>query len=144
MAAHPGLEVTGIDLDPVMIERAKFNAERIVDTSRPQFEVADVACLPYPDAVFDLVVSSLSMHHWSDPAAGLGEIGRVLRPGGRVLIWDIRPGRMPFHRNVPDPVESARASPLQVVSVRPWAWPWRFVLLHRIELTRAPDPSVRV
>jgi SAM-dependent methyltransferase len=37
-----------------------------------------------PDRSFDLVVSTLSMHHWSDPTAGLAEIGHVLRPGARV------------------------------------------------------------
>jgi ubiquinone/menaquinone biosynthesis C-methylase UbiE len=136
MATHPGLEVTGIDLDPAMIERAMINAERMADpSSRPNFAVADVGSLPYPDASFDLVVSSLSMHHWSDPAGGLAEIGRVLGGGGRALIWDFRPGRMPFHRSVPDPVELGQASSLEVVSKTPWNWPWRFTLLDRIELT---------
>jgi ubiquinone/menaquinone biosynthesis C-methylase UbiE len=55
-----------------------------------------VAALTFPDRSFDLVVSTLSMHHWADPAAGLAEIGRVLRPDARALIWDFRPGGRPI------------------------------------------------
>jgi SAM-dependent methyltransferase len=136
-----GLDVTGVDLDPAMIERARANADRpgAGDGSRPSFLFGDVASLAFPDGSFDLVVSSLSMHHWADPGAGLVEIGRVLRSGGRVLVWDFRPGLVPLHRHVPDPIEHVHGSPLRVVSVTPWRWPWRFKLTQRIELVRAHD-----
>jgi ubiquinone/menaquinone biosynthesis C-methylase UbiE len=52
--------------------------------------VADVASLPFPDGSFDLVVSSLSMHHWDHPEAAAPELARVLRPGGRIHIYDMR------------------------------------------------------
>jgi ubiquinone/menaquinone biosynthesis C-methylase UbiE len=119
-----------------MIERARSNAERPGDGEehRPSFLVGDVASLPFPDVSFDLVVSTLSMHHWADPTAGLAQISRVLRPGGRALIWDIRPGIVPFHRHAPEPIEPVHESPLQVVSATPWRWPWRFTLTQRIEL----------
>jgi SAM-dependent methyltransferase len=134
-----GLDVTGVDLDPAMIERARANADRAGDgdVRRPSFLVGDVASLAFPDGSFDLVVSTLSMHHWADPTAGLAEIGRVLRPGGRALVWDFRPRVVPFHRHVPDPVEHALGSPLRVVTATPWGWPWRFTLTQRIELVRA-------
>jgi SAM-dependent methyltransferase len=96
-----------------------------------------VASLTFPDGSFDLVVSTLSMHHWSDATAGLTEVGRVLRPGGRALVWDLRPGIVPFHRNVPDPVEHAHGSTLRVVNAAPWRWPWKFAITQRIELVRA-------
>jgi ubiquinone/menaquinone biosynthesis C-methylase UbiE len=75
--------VTGLDLDPAMIERARANAERSQDGDerRLEFIVGDVASLSFPDGSFDLVVSTLSMHHLADPKAGLAEVGRVLRPG---------------------------------------------------------------
>ena len=114
LARQPGLEVTGLDLDLAMIERARANADRRGNTGGGQasFLVGDVASLAFPDRSFDLVVSTLSMHHWADPAAGLTEIGRVLRPGGRALIWDLRPGALPFHAHAPDPVEHTHDAPL--------------------------------
>ena len=83
LARQHGLDVTGLDLDPAMIERTRANAYRARDGEerRPSFLVGDVAALPFPDGTFDLVVSTMSMHHWADPTAGLTEIARVLRPG---------------------------------------------------------------
>jgi SAM-dependent methyltransferase len=142
--ARHGFALTGLDLGPAMITRARANADRPGnrDQRRPSFLVGDVAALAFPDRSFDLVVSTLSMHHWADPAAGLAEIGRVLRPGGRALIWDLRPGSGPHlfgprHAHLPDPVEHTRGAPLRVVKATPWPWPWRFQLTQRIELARA-------
>jgi SAM-dependent methyltransferase len=144
LARHHGFEVTGLDLDPAMIARARATAHRPGnrDQRRPSFLVGDVAALAFPDRSFDLVVSTLSMHHWADPTAGLAEIGRVLRPGGRALVWDLRPGVRPHpfgprHAHMPDPVEHMRSSPLRVVKATPWPWPWRFNFTQRIELIHA-------
>jgi SAM-dependent methyltransferase len=141
LARQHGLDVTGLDLDPAMIARAQANADRLGNANqrRPSFLVGDVAALAFPNGSFDLVVSTLSMHHWADPTAGLAEIGRVLRPDARALIWDFRPGVRPHlfgprHAHLPDPVEHARGSPLRVVNATPWPWPWRFTLTQRIEL----------
>ena len=138
LARQHGLEVTGLDLDPAMIGRARANAAHPGNGGDrwPSFLIGDVAALAFPDGSFDLVVSTLSMHHWADPAAGLAEIGRVLRPGGRALVWDFRPGTVPLHRHVPDPVQHARGAPLRVASAAPWRWPWRLSLTQRIELVR--------
>lgn len=142
--ARRGLAVTGVDLDPAMVERAKENAGRGSDASgAPSFLVGDAASLPFPESSFDLVVSTFSLHHWSDPAKGLAEIGRVLRPGGTALIWDLRAGAMPHpfapaqHAHMPDPAIHARGSSLRVVSATPWRWPWRFSLAQRFELVRS-------
>jgi SAM-dependent methyltransferase len=136
LARDHGFEVTGLDLDPEMVERARANAERRMDqvSARPSFTVADAASMPFPDDSFDLVVSTLSMHHWADPAAAQAEIARVLRPRGRALVWDIRPGAMPLHRDMPDPLGHVNGSPLRLVGAEPWAWPWRFKFTQRIEL----------
>jgi SAM-dependent methyltransferase len=144
LARQHGFEVTGLDMDPAMIARARANADRPgnSDQRRPSLLVGDVAALAFPDRSFDLVVSTLSMHHRADPTAGLAEIGRVLRPGARALIWDFRPGVRPHpfgprHAHMPDPVEHTRSSPLRVVKATPWPWPWRFNLTQRIELIHA-------
>ena len=90
----PEIETTGLDVDPAMIERAERKADRAVRSGarrRPTFVVADAASMPFPDESFDVVVSSFAVHHWPDRPAGLAEIMRVLRPGGRAVIWDIAP-----------------------------------------------------
>ncbi|HET9722783.1 MAG TPA: class I SAM-dependent methyltransferase [Actinomycetota bacterium] len=136
--ARHGLEVTGLDLDSAMIERARANAGHADNLlTRPSFLVGDVASLAFPDASFDLVVSTLSMHHWADPGAGLTEIGRVLRPGGRALVWDLRPGMVPFHADLPDPIDHAEGTSLRVTETAPWRWPFGFRLTQLVELT--PD-----
>ena len=84
-SARPDLEVHAIDLAPEMIEKA-----RATSTGGVVFTVADVADLPWPDATFDVVVSTISQHHWEDPAAGMREVARVLRPGGRAWVYDFR------------------------------------------------------
>jgi SAM-dependent methyltransferase len=142
--ARHGFAVTGLDLDQAMIARARANADRPgnSDQRRPSLLVGDVAALAFPNGSFDLAVSTLSMHHWADPTAGLAEIGRVLRPSARALIWDFRPGVRPHlfgprHAHLPDPVQHARGTRLRVVNATPWPWPWRFTLTQRIELVRA-------
>jgi SAM-dependent methyltransferase len=137
--ARLGLDVTGLDLDPAMIERAKANAGHSSDGRGLSFVVGDVASLAFPDASFDLVVSTLSMHHWADPAAGLAEIDRVLRPGGRAFVWDFRPGAVPLHGCLPDPVEQVHGSPLRLVGTTRWRWPWGFSLIQRVEFARNAD-----
>ena len=141
LARRHDLHTTGLDLDPAMIERARANADRAGEGfgRLPSFLVGDVASLPFPDGSFDLVVSTMSMHHWADPAAGLTEMARVLRPGARALVWDFRPGHVPLHGDLPDPVEHTRDTPLRVVSATPWRWPWMFSLTRRIELARAGE-----
>ena len=135
LARRHGLEVTGLDLDAAMIERARANAG---EEPGPSFLVGDVASLPFPDGSFDLVVSTLSMHHWADQAAGLAEIGRVLRPGARALVWDFRPGARSLHAHHRlQPVDPARVFPLRVVSATPWRWPLWFEPLQRTEMARA-------
>ncbi len=142
--ADLGLEVTGLDLDPAMIERAQAHATGADGINRPSFVVGDASALPFPDASFDVAVSTFSVHHWAEPAAGLAEIGRVLRPGGRALIWDVKPDGIPLpigprHAEIPNPLALVDGTSLRPVGATPWHWPWRFTLARRIELVRGRD-----
>jgi SAM-dependent methyltransferase len=86
----PGLHVTGIDLAEEMLAQGRENALRAGVADRVAFRLGDAARIPFEDAALDLVVSTLSLHHWSQPVAVLDEIARVLRPGGAFLITDLR------------------------------------------------------
>lgn len=86
----PGIEATGLDVDAAMIDRARAKAARR-GHGGPSFVVADVASIPFPDETFDVVVSSYAVHHWPDRHAGLAEVMRVLKPGGRAIVWDVTP-----------------------------------------------------
>jgi SAM-dependent methyltransferase len=128
--ADLGLEATGIDLDPDMIERA---GARGAPEAVGRYLAADVAALPFEDDAFDIVASTLSMHHWADAEAGLAEMGRVVRPGGTIVIWDLGAGA-PLHGHAPDPLHAVAGSGLAVVSSRPWRWPGPLSFVRRIEL----------
>jgi ubiquinone/menaquinone biosynthesis C-methylase UbiE len=88
--ARLGLSVTGVDLSPSMIEQARRNAQNAGLAEKINFEVGDVATLSYPDATFDLVVSTAALHHWTDPASAAVELYRVVRPDGRLWVYDAR------------------------------------------------------
>jgi ubiquinone/menaquinone biosynthesis C-methylase UbiE len=85
-ARRPDLRLTGVDLSADMIAAATRNLEPFGE--RAGARVGDVTGLPFADHSFDLVVSSLSLHHWDRPEAAVPELARVLRPGGRVYIYD--------------------------------------------------------
>ena len=86
----PELRVTGVDLSDAMLTQAIANARLAGVAHQTDFRTADAAALPFPDASLDLVVSTLSLHHWDDPAPIFNEVARVLRPGGAFLIFDLR------------------------------------------------------
>ena len=81
-------EVHGIDASPEMIEVAKEKAAKA--RSDIDFQVALIEAIPFPDASFDLVTSSLMLHHLPDDLKrkGFAEIRRALKPGGRFLAMD--------------------------------------------------------
>jgi ubiquinone/menaquinone biosynthesis C-methylase UbiE len=82
--------VQGIDLEPGMVEVAARRAEQENLASRVRFTVADLANLPLPDGSVDLIVSTASLHHWADASAVVASLGRVLRFGGQLWIYDFR------------------------------------------------------
>ena len=101
-----GVELAGVDPAPAMLEvgRAALGAHERVRLARAVAEH-----LPFRDASFDLVVSTVSFDHWTDQPAGLAEAARVLRAAGagrpvrdRLAAPDHRPGAAagprPHHR----------------------------------------------
>jgi ubiquinone/menaquinone biosynthesis C-methylase UbiE len=82
--------VCGIDPGPRQIARARAKAAR---RSLPiDFEMGVIEQLPFPDQSFDVVLSTMMMHHLPDDLKhqGLTEIARVLKSGGRLVIVDFK------------------------------------------------------
>lgn len=83
--------VTGIDPSTEQIARARSKAAR--HNVPIDFQIGVIEHLPFPDQTFDVVLSTLMMHHL--PASlkrqGLAGIARVLKPGGRLIIADFKP-----------------------------------------------------
>jgi ubiquinone/menaquinone biosynthesis C-methylase UbiE len=84
--------VAGIDASPDMIKIARRKAAkkgRDVD-----FRVAPIEDLPFADGEFDAALSSFMIHHLPDDLklSGLAEVRRVLKPGGRLVVVDLKPG----------------------------------------------------
>ncbi len=82
--------VSGIDPSWQMIARARHKAERVGLSIT--FQVGVIEQLAFPDQSFDIVLSTLMMHHLPDTLKrrGLAEIVRVLKPGGRLLVLDLK------------------------------------------------------
>jgi ubiquinone/menaquinone biosynthesis C-methylase UbiE len=81
-----GLTITGVELSPAMLAIAR---KRAADLGRDaDLREGDAEHLPFGDASFDTVVCALSLCTIPDPVAALGEMRRVLRPGGRLLLLD--------------------------------------------------------
>lgn len=92
---NPGVRFTGIDLSDGMLEQAHATIRRH-HLGNVEVQRANMAALPFPDASFDAVVSTMACHHLPDAAtlrATLAEVARVLVPGGALYIADLlRPG----------------------------------------------------
>jgi len=81
--ARAGAEVEAFDLTPLMLERARERAR--AEHVQVRFREGDLTAIPFPDASFDLVVSTFGAFLCDDPAACARELVRVCRPGGRIV-----------------------------------------------------------
>jgi ubiquinone/menaquinone biosynthesis C-methylase UbiE len=86
--AQPGADVTGLDADPRMLKVARAKAAGL--GLNVHFDEGMAHELPYPDASFDRVLSSLMIHHLKTPDKErlAREVQRVLKPGGRMHVID--------------------------------------------------------
>ena len=82
---RPDLDLWGLDFAYPMIRRAR---ER--HPGPYKWLVADALALPFPAGVFDQTLASFSFHIWPEPVLGLRELVRVLKPGGRAWVYELR------------------------------------------------------
>jgi SAM-dependent methyltransferase len=88
-AARWARRVIAVDRSAAVLARAKQLAERRKVTN-VTWKRGEIEKLPLPDRSVDVVLLSQTLHHAADPGRVLREAARVLRPGGRVLILDLR------------------------------------------------------
>jgi ubiquinone/menaquinone biosynthesis C-methylase UbiE len=81
-----GVRLTGIDLSPAMLERARERAGEL--GMEVDLREGDAQDLPFPGGSFDTVVCTLSLCNVPDDRRAVAEMKRVLRPGGRLLLLD--------------------------------------------------------
>lgn len=84
--ARTGARVTGLDFSPEMLAVARHRAR--ANAGVVEFVQGDALALPFAEAAFDAVTISYGLRNLADFRAGLAEMARVLRPGGRLLVLD--------------------------------------------------------
>ena len=145
-AVLPGGTVTGVDPSAPMIDYCRQRA-----ATHTRFEVGTAQYLPFNDHSFDVVVSSLAIHHIPPDtrAAALTEMLHVLRPHGRLLLADIRPPDNPIlrrlitgigHNALPDdPVQELRERVTEAGFVITGTG--RHPLMHHVAAVRPATPA---
>lgn len=130
-SAYRQAQLVGVDPSATMIR----NAVTTPGQHKARFTAAAAERLPFADALFDLVVATLSVSHWGDAAAGLAEISRVMAPDATLVAadvfraWPSRPLTVHTRRRRPDPTQilpslvaasglrTRRADPIRSVAV---------------------------
>jgi demethylmenaquinone methyltransferase/2-methoxy-6-polyprenyl-1,4-benzoquinol methylase len=94
----PGGTVVGADFSQRMLELARAKARtRATGSVELRFEQANALSLPYADDEFDAATVGFGARNFSDLRRGLSEMGRVVRPGGQVVVLEITtPTRPPL------------------------------------------------
>jgi SAM-dependent methyltransferase len=90
-----GHTVSGVDLTPEMLERARISVPQAT------FAVADLRQLPFADASFEVVVCGLALAHLPSLDGAVGELARVLAPGGRLVVSVLHPFQALLGWNAP-------------------------------------------
>lgn len=80
--ADPDAQLACVDLSTPMLRRARSRLK----SARPRFVTADLTKLPFADGTFDCVTCGYVLEHLPEPHAGLTELSRVMRPGGKLLL----------------------------------------------------------
>ncbi len=110
--AGPGVRIVASDFCRPMLDRGIEKGRRLDLAGKPggsiEWVEADAMALPFPAAGFDLVTVAFGLRNIADTARGLGEMARVLKPGGRIAILEfslprqslVRTGYLWYFRNV--------------------------------------------
>ena len=124
LAKLGNFEITGLDVSKTFVEIARNNAKEAgvsVD-----FQQGNASRTPFANDRFDLVLCRAAFKNFSEPVRALGEMRRVLRPGGRAVIIDLR-------RDTPQQEINRHIDAMNVGAVNATftKWTFRFMLLKR-------------
>ena len=97
-AARWARRVIAVDRSAAVLARARQLAERR-KVGNVTWKRGEIERVPLPDASVDVALLSQTLHHAPDPGRAIGEAARVLRPGGRVLILELRAHREDWVRD---------------------------------------------
>jgi len=98
----PGGQVVGVDASPAMLA---ISARRCAGQRGAGFAAADVGALPVTEASFDAALCVQVLEYVTDVAAALAGLHRVLRPGGRLVVWDVDWSTVSWHSRDPARME---------------------------------------
>jgi ubiquinone/menaquinone biosynthesis C-methylase UbiE len=85
-----GTRLVGLDISNEMLRRSGRNAASEGLADRVEYVHGDACSMPFEDGSFDAAFANGGLHEWADPIAVFDEIARVLKPGGRYCITDLR------------------------------------------------------
>lgn len=99
-------DITCLDLTEEMLAQGKKLAAE-TQIKNISFETGNAEDLPYKAETFDLVITRLSFHHFINPEKPFQEMQRVLKKGGKMVVWDMEATVEPL-REIDDKIEKMR------------------------------------
>jgi arsenite methyltransferase len=91
--------VVGVDASAQMLAAAR---RRCAERANVEFREGDATALPVEEASFDAALCVQVLEYVADPTAALAQMHRALRPGGRVVVWDVDWGTLSWHSEDPE------------------------------------------
>jgi ubiquinone/menaquinone biosynthesis C-methylase UbiE len=99
--------VVAFDATEQMLDKARARCAK-AGLANVTFQCGNAESLPFGNARFDGVVTRLAIHHFADPQRALGEMFRVLRPGGTAVIVDVVSSEVPEESRLQNAIERLR------------------------------------